>query len=89
MRTVEPPVGLSALGKSEFGLYGVVGGKMVIELLAGTMRLVRGGIAAVGCSSMGAGSMGGEDYCGNLLWQSSLLSRQKKTTVAIYCGNHV
>ena len=89
MRTVEPPVGLSALGTSEFGLYGVVGGKMVIELLAGTMRLVRGGIAAVGCSSMGAGSMGGEDYCGNLLWQSSLLSRQKKTTVAIYCGNHV
>jgi len=47
MRTVEPPVGLSALGKSEFGLCGVVGGKMVIELLAGTMRRGRGGIAAV------------------------------------------
>ena len=30
------------------------------------------GIAAVGCSSMGAGSIGGENYCGNLLWQSSL-----------------
>ena len=47
------------------GLCGVVGGKMVIELLAGTMRLVRGRIAAVGCSSMGAGSMGGENYFGN------------------------
>ena len=34
--------------------------------------LVRGGIAAVGCSSMGAGSIGGKNYCGNLLWQSSL-----------------
>ena len=45
---------------------------MVIELLAGTMRLDRGRIAAVGCSSMGADSMGGENYCGNLLWQSSL-----------------
>ena len=31
---------------------------MVIELLAGKMRLVRGGIAA----------MGNELYCGNLLW---------------------
>ena len=30
------------------------------------------GIAAVGCSSMGAGSIGGKNYCGNLLWQSSL-----------------
>ena len=45
---------------------------MVIELLAGTMRLDRGRIAAVGCSSMGAGSIGGKNYCGNLLWQSSL-----------------
>ena len=26
--------------------------------------LVRGGIAAVGCSSMVAGSMRGENYCG-------------------------
>ena len=34
--------------------------------------LVRGGIAAVGCSSMGAGSIGGKNYCGNLLWQSSV-----------------
>ena len=38
--------GRSAVGKSEFGVCGVVGGKMVIELLAGTMRLERGGIAA-------------------------------------------
>jgi len=42
---------------------------MVIELLAGTMRLDRGRIAAVGCSSMGAGSIGGKNtvaiYCGN------------------------
>ena len=38
---------LAALGTSEFGLYGVVGGKMVIELLAGTMRRRRGGIVAV------------------------------------------
>ena len=50
--------GLAAEGKSEFGLIGVVGGMMVIELLAGKMRLVRGGIAA----------MGNEHYCGNLLW---------------------
>ena len=35
-----------AAGKSEFGLCGVVGGMMVIELVAGTMRLDRGGIAA-------------------------------------------
>ena len=45
---------------------------MVIELLAGKMRLDRGGIAAVGCSFMEAGSIGGKKYCGNLLWQSSL-----------------
>ena len=36
-----------AAEKSEFGLCGVVGGMMVIELLAGTMRLDRGRIAAV------------------------------------------
>ena len=35
-----------AVGKSEFGVCGGVGGMMVIELLAGTMRLDRGGIAA-------------------------------------------
>ena len=29
---------LAALGKTDFGLYGVVGGMMGIELLAGTMR---------------------------------------------------
>jgi hypothetical protein len=38
---------VSAAGKSEFGVCGVVGGKMVIELFAGKMRLDRGGIAAV------------------------------------------
>ncbi len=37
----------AAAGKSEFEVCGVVGGKMVIELLAGTMRRGRGGIAAV------------------------------------------
>ena len=26
----------------------------------------------MGCSSMGAGSIGGKNYCGNLLWQSSV-----------------
>ena len=51
-----------AVGKSEIGLCGVVGGMMVIELLAGTMRRGRSGIAAAG----------NENYCGNLLWQSSL-----------------
>ena len=58
----------------------MVGGMAVIELLAYAMRWVRGGIAAVGCSSMGAGSMGEENYCGNLLWQSSLtlLPRKEK-----------
>ena len=38
---------VAALGKSEFGLLGVVGGMMAIELLAGKMRLDRGRIAAV------------------------------------------
>ena len=59
---------LAAVRKSEFAMCGVVGGMMGIEMLAGTMRRGSGGIAAVGCSSMGAGSMGGENYCGNLLW---------------------
>ena len=40
---------------------------MGIELLAGTMRRGRDGIAAKGCSSMGAGSIGGKNHCGNLL----------------------
>ena len=35
-----------AAGKSEFGVCGVVGGMMAIELLAYTMRLDRGRIAA-------------------------------------------
>ena len=38
---------LAAAGKSEFGVCGVVGGMMVIELLAYTMRRGRGRIAAV------------------------------------------
>ena len=44
---------LAAVGKMDFGLYGVVGGMTVMALLAFTMRPVRGGIAAVGNSSMG------------------------------------
>ena len=35
-----------AAEKSEFGVCGVVGRMMVIEVLAGTMRLDRGRIAA-------------------------------------------
>lgn len=35
---------LAALGKTDFGLYGVVGGMTVIVMLAYTMRLVHGGI---------------------------------------------
>ena len=38
---------LATLGKSVFGLYGVVGGMTGIALAAGTMRQVRGGNAAV------------------------------------------
>ena len=38
---------LAAVGKSEFGVCGVVGGMMVIELLAYAMRLDRGRIVAV------------------------------------------
>ena len=34
--------------------------------------LVRGGNAAAGCSYMWTGTRGGENYCGNLLWQSGL-----------------
>ena len=54
-RTPPPADGLSAwcwrsgllvVGKSEFGVCGVVGGMMVIELLAYAMRWVRGRIAA-------------------------------------------
>ena len=37
---------LAAAEKSEFGVRGVVGGMMVIELLAYTMRQDCGGIAA-------------------------------------------
>ena len=39
---------LAALGKSEPGLYGVVGGMTVIALLVYVMRRGCGGIAAVG-----------------------------------------
>ena len=35
------------MGKSEFGVCGVVGGMMVIEMLAGNMGRGRGGIVAV------------------------------------------
>ena len=38
--------GRSAVGKSEFGVCGVVGGMMAIEMLAGAMRRGRGWIAA-------------------------------------------
>lgn len=38
---------MSAAEKSEFGVCGVVGGMAVIVMLAYTMRLVRGRIAAV------------------------------------------
>ena len=48
-----------AAEKSEFGVCGVVGGMMVIELLAGAMRLDRGGIAAAEMKTTVA------IYCGN------------------------
>lgn len=41
-----------AAEKSEFGLCGVVGGMTVIVMLGYTMRLLRGGIAAVGIVPM-------------------------------------
>ena len=47
---------LAALGKTDFGLYGVVGGMMVIALLAFTMRPVRGRNASVSLS-MGSDPM--------------------------------
>ena len=47
-----------AAEKSEFGLYGVVGGMTMIELLAYKMRSVSGRIAAVE----------NENYSGNLRW---------------------
>ena len=49
---------VSAAGKSEFGVCGVVGGMTMIELLAYAIRSVRGRIAATG----------NENYCDNLLW---------------------
>lgn len=36
---------LAALGKEDFGLYGVVGGLMVVWLMASTMYMAYGGIA--------------------------------------------
>ena len=48
--------GVAALGKTEFGLYGVGGGMMVITLLAFTMRQVRGRNATVSLS-MGSDPM--------------------------------
>ena len=39
---------MSAAEKSEIGVCGVVGGMMVIELLAGTMMLDRGRITPIG-----------------------------------------
>ena len=60
---------VAALGKSEFGLCGGVGGMTGIVMLANTMRLVCGRIAAASFSSMGTGSMGEKTtvviYCGN------------------------
>ena len=50
--------------------------------------IVRGGIAAVGCSSMGAGSIGGKNYCGNLLWQSSLTLLPPKGRKELNHGIH-
>ena len=52
---------LATLGKTDFGLYGVVGGMMVIALLAFTMRLVRGRNAMVSLS-MGSDPMEVRDY---------------------------
>lgn len=52
-----------ALGKCEFGLYGMFGGMAMIVLLAFAMRLFRGSDAAAGCSSMGGGAP----------WQGKLL----------------
>ena len=49
---------MSAAGKSEFRVCGVVGGMTMIELLAYAIRSVRGRIAATG----------NENYCDNLLW---------------------
>ena len=49
---------LAALGKTDFGLYGGVGGMMVIALLAFTMRLVRGRNATL---SLSMGSVPMED----------------------------
>lgn len=42
------------------------------EIQKGYDLLVRGGNAAEGCSSIWTGTRGGENYCGNLLWQSCL-----------------
>ena len=39
---------LAAVGTSEFGLYGVIGGMAVIVILAYTMRLLRISLEAVG-----------------------------------------
>ena len=51
--------------------------------------MVRDGNAAAGSSSMWVDTMGGEYYCGNLLWQSSLtllFSNKSKTVVEAAIG---
>ena len=64
---------LAAVGKTDFGLYGVVGGMMVIALLAFTVRPVRGrnatlslpmGFVPMKYKLMGRTGMGGWQRCG-------------------------
>lgn len=52
-------------------------------------RPVCGGSAAVGCSAMWADTMGGEYYCGNLLWQSCRTIYSPKMDAAIITGTRV
>ena len=60
--------GLKALGVDFF----TVVPDSLVKSFCAYVTDICSGIAAAGCSSMGAGSMGGEKCCGNLLWQSSL-----------------
>ena len=68
------------MGKSEFGVCGVVGGMMVIELLAGKMRLDRGRIAAGDVRPWGRAAWEEKttvaNYCGNQVCSPAKYSLQ-------------
>ena len=73
---------INRIDRIEIGLCGVVGGMMWIELLAGTMRWVRGRIAAVEDDMR-------QTYTVKHIRKGLTLLSYFYSNVAIYCGNQV